>query len=367
MKATPSPQKNPHAVALGRKGGQATTAKKIAAAKLNGSKGGRRKAAALAIVVLAAIVFAGCDGAKLNPVAPSATITASNLTLAVQPSALLLSGSTVTITARVRDDKGTNAVGSQVTFTSNVGSLNHTIVTSDGTGFATVELTAAEAAYVTVSTMNGTGALAIPAVAPYSVTIAPQSAVTVNQAAAMVVTVTPNRTIVSPPSPESVSVSCGPGLPLVTMTGLSRSCTFSEVGSTLVSVSAPSANGWTAASSNAVTVNAVATTPTVPAPAPPATPDPTLGAVIGCTAANSLHVACNVQSLTFGSSAVPVETITEVKWEWGDSVQDRGTAFVIGHDYAQTGTYQLRVTVLVPVDGSERRAVVVQNVIVPKP
>jgi len=35
--------KNPHAVALGRKGGQVSTPKKRAAAKANGKKGGRPK------------------------------------------------------------------------------------------------------------------------------------------------------------------------------------------------------------------------------------------------------------------------------------------------------------------------------------
>lgn len=39
-----TPRKNPHAVALGRKGGQQTSAAKRRAAKENGKKGGRPKA-----------------------------------------------------------------------------------------------------------------------------------------------------------------------------------------------------------------------------------------------------------------------------------------------------------------------------------
>lgn len=35
--------KNPHAVALGRKGGQSTSPEKVAAARDNGRKGGRKK------------------------------------------------------------------------------------------------------------------------------------------------------------------------------------------------------------------------------------------------------------------------------------------------------------------------------------
>lgn len=38
------PRKNPAAVALGRKGGQATSKKKAAASRRNGKKGGRPKA-----------------------------------------------------------------------------------------------------------------------------------------------------------------------------------------------------------------------------------------------------------------------------------------------------------------------------------
>ena len=38
------PRKNAHAVALGRRGGQATSEKKTQAARANGKKGGRPKA-----------------------------------------------------------------------------------------------------------------------------------------------------------------------------------------------------------------------------------------------------------------------------------------------------------------------------------
>jgi hypothetical protein len=367
----PPPTKNPHAVALGRKGGLATTAAKIAAAQANGKKGGRRKTlpAALALLLLASVALTACDGVKQLPGSPSAVTSASNLTFTVQPSALLLSGSTVTITARVRDDKGTNAVGSQVTFTTSAGTLNHTIVTTDGTGFATVELTAGEAASVTATTANTAGTVAIPAAAPYSVTIAPQGAVTVNQAATLLVTVTPNRMIVSPPSPDSVSVSCGPGLPLVAMSGAGRTCTFPTVGSTVVSVSAPSANGWTANSTAAVQVNAVVVAPTVPVP-PVADPiPPTLSAVIGCTpATGSLFLPCNVQSVSYGATAINVHDVTEVNWTWGDnSGGDRSASVARTHQYLQTGTYQLRVTVTAPTADGPKETTVAMAVTVPKP
>jgi hypothetical protein len=61
--------KNPHAVALGRKGGKVTSKAKAQAARENGKKGGAPKKVAAAVAILFALVTAACSGS--NPSAPT--------------------------------------------------------------------------------------------------------------------------------------------------------------------------------------------------------------------------------------------------------------------------------------------------------
>jgi hypothetical protein len=309
-------------------------------------------------VALTALV--ACDDRDTSPTRPSAV--ASEITFALTPAAVLRSGSTVQVTARVRDSQGTNMVESAVTFTTDHGTLNRTTATTDASGFATVHVTASEAASVTATSGTSTGVVAIPAVDPFSVTIAPLHNVTVLVPAMLQVTVTPNSSVVSPPSPASVSLSCGPGRPAVAVTGATGLCTFAKSGSTVVSVSAAAANGWSVGSTTTILVNAATAVPVPPVVSP--NPAPALSAKLGCTVGTGQQVFCNVESLTYGGSAIQIGNVIDVAWEWGDRDTSGGAATFQSHRYAQPGTYVLIVTVTAPTtDGTRSVQLSMANIV----
>lgn len=326
---------------------------------------------AFAIVLVTLFTFA-CAAGPTEPTPPLTAGVGSQLTLTVSSSAILLSGSTVTVSARARTERGDDVAGQLVTFTTNAGTLSGTAATTDSDGVARVTLTASAAAYVTASTANAAQAVGIPAQAPFSVSVAPAGPVTVHHASMMLVTVTPAAGVANAPAPSSVAVACGPSGGFVTLADRTGTCTFGSAGPSMVRVSASSANGWQTTGTTAITVDAAVLPPTPPPPLPPnPIPAPTLRAAVFCTGAvGSRRVTCNITDLYYGGQPVPIGSITEARWDWGDgdsNVTLAPSAATTEKDYDQNGAYTLHVTVTAHTEAGLRSTVVLSSVVVPIP
>jgi hypothetical protein len=207
------------------------------------------------------LFVAGCDSADPTPVRPSPT--PSRVALSVFPTSVLRSGSSVTLTARVTDDAGSNVTDTAVAFATSTGELSAASASTGSAGMATVTLTASEPARVTATAGGARAEVDLEAVAPFSVRVSPRGTVGVGATVDVPVEVQLNRSVADPPRPAAVTIDCGTGggTQDVTVTLVGR-CTFANTGSYTVRASARAANGWTVTDSTDVSI-ANPTTPAV--------------------------------------------------------------------------------------------------------
>lgn len=284
-----------------------------------------------------AVLVVGCDDPDLAPGRPSPI--ASTLTIEALPAVVFQSGSTARVTARVTDTNGTRVSGTPVEFSTDTGTLDATMVTTNENGTATVTVTAAETATVRASAIGLNRDVTLPGVAPFTVTVTPAvtSATVGTPVAIRVVAVAP--TVANAPTPQTLTLTCAGETQ--TLSGNQAPCTFTSAGQHTVTATG-TVNGWTTTGRATIAITA---RPDAPTPTPIPAPIPVLDATLSCqTSAGSLIIACNVASVRYGGSLIGSETITEVRWDWGDQDTEYGVA--LPHDYAVAGTYtvQARVT-----------------------
>jgi adhesin/invasin len=304
-------------------------------------------------------VLVGCDKDAPLPTRPSPV--ASQVAFSISPQSLLLSGSSVQVSARFRDPQGTNVTQTPVTFTTSTGTLSAATINTDDAGFATVTLAANEAAYLTASTSSAAGAVSVPAVAPFSVSVTPNGSIVEKVPALMIVSLTPGAP--GAPSPSAVTLACGlDGAKPIS--GGSGTCTFDAQGFYPVTAAA-TINGWTTTATTMVDVRAAAAPPPAPAPIPPS-PAQGLQANVSCIGSTSnRRIACNVTSLAYNTRPVPISEIDDVDWDWGDGSVDHAQGPARSHEYGLDGTYQIHTTVTAQTADGTKTTVVVTDMRVP--
>jgi hypothetical protein len=204
------------------------------------------------------VVLVGCDDADPLEVRPSPIATHVALT-ASAPAVLLRSGGTVTVRATVTDPNGTRVANTPVEFSADTGSLSAQLVTTDALGVAAVVLSGHEATTVRASAAGQNASMTIGAVNPFTLAVVSESTpVTLNQPAAMRVTVTPATGVINPPMPQSLSLTCADRT--APMSGGVGYCTFGSTGTALVTVTGTTADGWATTGQTSVQVVAARTT-----------------------------------------------------------------------------------------------------------
>jgi len=337
--------------------------------------GEARTMTVLRIAVTVAVLGTAAACAYHSPSEPTSSGTTSTAN-ATTPTQLTLGtlpgngaqGGTATVTARVQSANGTPVPDVPVTFTTSFGAISPTRVLTGVDGRATATLFAEGTAEVTASAAGLSAQSLVAAQAPV---------VTTTPTPTPAPTPTPSPTPVPPAVVINVSGSATTGVPLAfgvssSATGVTWNWAFGDGG-----VAQTTAFGTTHAYAKAgvytATVSALGTstasaTITVTDPVAPApTPAAALAATLTCTPGThgTTATACNV-TLTYGGAALPSGSVTNVAWDWGDSVTTTSTTAVSTHTYANAGTYTVFATVTAnTVDGSKTSPAASKSIVVP--
>lgn len=204
-----SKRKNPHAVALGRRGGKVggkvKSEAKTAAARENGKKGGRPKMKLIVLTVALLLSTIACG--YQNPVAPAVVNqpqpgVPTRLELTANPGQGV-EGGTGTITARVLDGLLTALPNQPVRFTASLGALAASEVVTDDQGFARTTLTAPAGVVSIIATTSALETTALIAMQPTTPVQAPPAPFPVPQPSAPIPAPAPTPT----PSPSAPTVT----------------------------------------------------------------------------------------------------------------------------------------------------------------
>lgn len=291
------------------------------------------------------LAVAGCHGIAPNPIAPSQV--PSRLTLSASPAAVLLSGSTALISARLVDASGVPVAGELVRFVTNSGSLSAAQATTTDSGVASVTLTASGSATVSatgpgIAQVNAS----VAAVAPFALAVNPADPVYV-QGSQVTVTVTPTTTMAAP-APAQVWLRCGAEtVPVAGTIGVMLSqCSFPRAGTFDISATGTTANGWTG---NSPSVRVTATDRPLNLPA--------FNVALTVTGPSS------ARSLTLTAIVTPDARLAATyAYDFGDGERTGPiNTWTQTHFYHSNGTYTVSVTVR-SVDGrtlTESRTIVI--------
>lgn len=282
-------------------------------------------------------VIVGCE-ADPSPARPSPV--AAALQLSVFPSTLLLSGSTVRITANVVDTQEARHGGAIVRFTTSSGELSATSAVTSSGGEASVTLTASARTTVT-ATGDGIGSRSIdlPAVAPFRITIEPLNGLPTFTPADEwrgFASVTSAASVVSPPPVAGFETSCGTKMPSSHpgSTQLFFSCGQFPAGVHRITVTGSTASGWTTARNLTVHVIVPATTiDTVE-----------ISSAVFRSEDNKTAVSFSVMKWPGQSGA------HQYTWDFGDGDIDQTPLSYIDHTY-KNGPQERRVSVVVTQRG----------------
>ncbi len=220
-----------------------------------------RPALAIAVVCLLVTACGSNSSTGSSPVAPSPSPSpspapapaAAQLSLSASPATLFLSGSSVTITARVTDTSGAPLSGRSVQLSSSAGTLSATAPVTDASGNATVTLSGNAAATVTASTTGANTSLGVPAVAPFSIALdAKYQNIRPGSTDDLTVTVTPANS--SAPAPATVSIACGNGQTISLGGQRTGTCTYPDKGTNIATATASTSSGWSATAQTRIVV-----------------------------------------------------------------------------------------------------------------
>ena len=161
------------------------------------------------------------------------------------------------MTAKLTDAAGAPLAGRTIQLATTAGALSATLPVTGQNGEATVTLTGGASATVLGSASGINASLNVPGVAPFTVTLdAKYSVIAPGDSDDMVITVTQVQGFANAPVPKTFILSCGNGETIDLGDRRTSSCQYRDKGSYLATITATSADGWSATATTAITVEA---------------------------------------------------------------------------------------------------------------
>lgn len=288
------------------------------------------------VVLIAASSLAGCRDMQPMPVGPSPV--ASRLTLTASPSAVLLSGSTVTLSAQLLDANGARVPDALLRFATNTGSLSRSDGVTNANGDVALTLTASAPATVSAT---GPGvpqvSTTITAVAPFTLTVVAPGQTFVDDTP-IDVAIIPTTALGAAPSPATVTVRCGTAAAQAlngAIGTLTSRCSFPGTGPQTITATATTANGWSTSASLRVTANA--------RPTPPQQESNAIVLRYRRTQTTRTSVTVEFTVSTTGDTAHL--NLTDYQWDFGDGSTNTSSSGQIDHTYATPGDKDVSVAV----------------------
>jgi hypothetical protein len=250
-------------------------------------------------------------------------------------------GGKSTITATTNDSSGAFVAGIPVTFTSDNGSLNPAVATTDANGNATTVLTTSRTAKVTAtsgaSTTTGTTTTPAPT-ATVTVTVDPAPVVSITASpsnptagSTTTFTISAQPGTASSASIQNLTVSFGDGnsrnLGATQGSGIQVQHVYQNSGSYQATASATDTNGSVGTGSTVIFVG---------------------GATANFTSAQVGSAPTAVVTFNASSSTSSGGTITTYTWNFGDPASggnNTGAGVVASHTYATAGSYTVTLTI----------------------
>lgn len=314
------------------------------------------------LALLVALLAVGCGASSTaptpTPTLPSATVDCTlvgTLPCQIPPPTTPTPTPTFTVSGTVTDATSHGAL-QNVTVTLGSGSA-----TTDSTGHyaianlpkGTLTLEASAAGYVT-----------------YSAVITVAGSITQDIALSRLATPTPDP-------PVMTGITAPPGLlvgdtvPILVSTLGNWICpcsfawTFGD-GATETTATTQTSHVYLAAGTYTVTVTANGATRATTVTISPLQ----LAATVSCTpgthssgGGTSVATVCNIATMTYGRTPIPLTAITAVAWEWGDGTT---SATIVGSNtYVNAGTYVVTATVTATTADGPKSATATKSIVVP--
>lgn len=272
---------------------------------------------------------------------PMGAAAASKISLVADPGSLGAGGGSTTMTATVRDASSNVVAGVPVTFTTDVGQLGASSVTTNGNGEASTTLTTAQTAQVTAAIGDATVTLTVKVTAAPTITVTPAPAApSAGQPVTFTITVTPADGGLPI---KSVSIDFGDGSHQNLGSGTTTaSHVYSRAGSYSVTTTVTdSANQATSQVIVLIVTDAAAIAVTI-------TATPTTGAVN--------------EPVTFTATVSAGVDVDEYVWSFGNGKTTTTTGNNASTVYDRVGNFTVTVTVSGPngTDGVGQTVINVQ-------
>lgn len=280
------------------------------------------------IFAIGVLVFAAACGDD-DPPAPTAPAVSRAIRIALSsyPTSVLLSGSSVQITARVTNDRGEAVAQAPISFTSESGTFDAATTLTSNIGYATVTFTGDRATTIVASAGGTQSEHQIEAIAPYALRMS-ASTDGVTNIADVTLSAIPNVLVVNPPAPARMTVDCGDSvLHDMPTSGPPRAfrCSFSSAGDHTIYGDAVASNGWSLRE-------------TVRARVGPPTAEQTLSISVTPGAQGPSYIEVGFAANTAGMA------FQHIAWDFGDGAGANSDRVNESHIYRAVGTYTVRVT-----------------------